>query len=234
MTLIDFNSFYLTDFLIGMAVAVLIALGLGTFLVKLTKGGKLDDYQPLGPVAIVVGALSAAAVYGVLYIIDNSTPLMLFVWAVIGGIGGVLSMTDFKFHRAPNMYNLNQAILVTGALLINTTLVGNWADMMWASIALVGSAVALFPLLYVVRLGAGDIKYIPVVTMALAYVNIWLAVAYLIASYLLNFVFAIGMFIVERGKGVPAKEIKGPMIPPYYYGILVLPLLINFGMVGVL
>jgi len=234
MSLIDTASFYLPDFLIGVFGAVFVALILGFFLPYFAKSKSNPPFKPLGFGAVVIGALSAAGVFAALYFINNSTALMVFVWSIIAGIGGVLSMTDFAFHRAPNIYNLNQFVLVAGALVINTVIEQNWMDLVWALVALVGSAVILFPLLYVVKLGAGDIKYIPTVAMALGYLNIYLAVGYLIVAYLLNFVFSIGVLIVEKSRGVPAKDIKGPMIPPYYYGLAVLPLFVSSGMIGVL
>jgi len=228
------SEIYMPDLLTGAAGAAVFALLLMIFLPRLMSA----DVKPLSEtpsyfywLAPLLAAITASA----LYLLDNSNQLTIITWSIVAGVGAVATLTDFKDHRVPNILSYNHFVLVIVALTINAFLNDNFFGLMWAGISLFGAALLTFLAVTLLNVGVGDLKFIPVIAAALGFVNPWLAVAWIIASYILNTLYALVAFMFHNvEKNGPRSTAKAAMIPPFYFSLWALVGLVSVGMVTAL
>lgn len=225
-------TFYWPDFLITIGGAALIAALMVIFLPKMMYS--FDPPLPELPKSFVgIAPVLAALVASVLYIIENDNQVLLGVWALVAAFAAVNTLTDFKFRRVPNVLNFNQAVLVTAGLVAAALMYGMWTNLMWAGIVLIAVGAWFFVALITGLHAAGDLKYLPVVAAALAFVNPWLAVVWLVFGYLLGFVFGV-VQLATADKSIPKSQVKGAFVPPFVFALLALPFADAVGLVATL
>lgn len=230
----DFSNLYVNDVLLGSGLAAVFSLFLLISLPKIMGA----DVEPLSETPFyfyILGPILAAVTSVALQLVDNSSQLTIITWSIIAGIGSVATLTDFKDHRVPNILAYNQFILVIIALVANAFITGNFWALLWAGVALFGSALVTFLGVTLLKVGAGDLKYLPVIAGALGFINPWLAVAWTFTAWTLNLVFSMVLYMFHNvEKNGPRSNAKGPLIPPFYFALWTLAPLASVGLVAAL